>query len=249
MHRIALIDDDAELCSMLEEYFQNEGFLVRSHNDGASGLQAALSEDWDLLILDVCLPDWNGFELLGQLRTASNVPVLMLTGRGEVVDKVVGLEIGADDYLSKPFEPRELLARVRALIRRNRKHNPPVDLRTITAGDLVLNIGTRRVYVKGKEVRLTNAEFTILQMLLTAEGRLVSREDISRTALNRDLAPFDRSIDVHISNLRRKLGTPPWGGDRISTIRGTGYLYTAFEASKEEAEQAPRDPGSHEKEK
>ncbi|TVM15943.1 DNA-binding response regulator [Oceanidesulfovibrio indonesiensis] len=235
MHRIVLIDDDAELCFMLEEYFRGEGFLVHSYYDGASGLEAVLSEEWDLLILDVCLPDRNGFELLGQLRMESNLPVLMLTGRSDVVDKVVGLEIGADDYLAKPFEPRELLARVRALTRRSRRRSASsAEIKTVMAGDIVLNTGTRRVYVNGTEVRLTNAEFIILQMLLSAQGNLVSREDISRIALNRELAPFDRSIDVHISNLRRKLGSPPWGGARIATIRGAGYLYTAFEPSDDE---------------
>lgn len=216
---------------MLQEYFQGEGLLVHSCYDGTGGLEAARSQEWDLVILDVCLPDLNGFELLAELRTQSDVPVLMLTGRGEVVDKVVGLEIGADDYLAKPFEPRELLARVRAIIRRHRKAGAPPspDSRTLTAADLVLHAGSRLVYVNGKQVPLTNVEFTILQMLLTAEGNLVSREDISLHALNRELAPFDRSIDVHISNLRRKLGSAPWGGGRITTIRGAGYLYTAFE--------------------
>lgn len=246
MHRIALIDDDTELCSMLQEYLQGEGLLVHPCHDGAGGLQTALSQEWDLVILDVCLPDWNGFELLAELRTRSDVPVLMLTGRGEVVDRVVGLEIGADDYLAKPFEPRELLARVRAIVRRHRKAGAQAapDSRTLTAADLVLHAGSRLVYVSGKQVPLTNVEFTILHMLLDAEGNLVNREDISLHALNRELAPFDRSIDVHISNLRRKLGSPPWGGSRITTIRGAGYLYTAFKPDDDSGRDDKDDDGN-----
>lgn len=236
MNRILIIDDDRELCSMLEEYFLGEGLKANSCHDAGSGLKLLQTEDWDLLLLDVCLPDRSGFELLSELRSTSNVPVLMLTGRSDTVDRVVGLEMGADDYLAKPFEPRELLARIRALIRRSRLSQAltPHDNKTLVAGDLSLCTGTRKVHIKGEPVQLTNAEFTILQMLLEAEGNLVSREDISTTALNRELAPFDRSIDVHISNLRRKLGPAAEGGSRISTIRGAGYIYTALEASKEQ---------------
>ncbi len=229
MYRILLIDDDREMCSMLTEYCLGEGMRVHARHEGQDGLDTALSEDWDLLLLDVCLPDKSGFELLAELRATSTLPILMLTGRGDVVDKVVGLEMGADDYLAKPFEPRELLARARALIRRNRLNQVlgRQESRTLIAGDLSLCTGTRTVSRQGQPLQLTGVEFNILQMLLEADGNLVSREDISTKVLNRTLAPFDRSIDVHISNLRRKLGPETDGCSRITTIRGAGYMYTA----------------------
>ncbi len=236
MHTITIIDDDKDLCAMLEEYFLAEGMRTLSCHDADSGLESVATRECDLVILDVCLPDRSGFEVLAELRISSSIPVLMLTGKGETVDKVVGLEMGADDYLAKPFEPRELLARVRSLIRRSRLAQP-IDSeknKNFEALDLKLCTGTRQVHVKGEPVQLTSVEFTILQMLLEAEGKIVTREDISITALNRKLAPFDRSIDVHISNLRRKLGFSPNGGNRITTIRGAGYIYTALDPSKEE---------------
>lgn len=236
MKSIVLIDDDKELCSMLSEYLLAEGVEVNSCYDGDSGLEAALSGHCDLVILDVCLPGASGFEILARLRAASSVPVLMLTGRSSTLDRVVGLEMGADDYLPKPFEPRELLARIRAVIRRADAASTPQvhDKKTYTAGDLVLCTATRSVQVGGAPVSLTGAEFTILQMLLEAQGGLVSREDISEKALNRELAPFDRSIDVHISNLRRKLGRSQEGGNRITTVRGAGYIYTDLKPSHED---------------
>lgn len=232
MLKIALIDEDRELCSTLEEYFCDEGFQVASFPDGAGGFETALAERWDLIILDVCLSDGSGFDLLSELRDASSVPVLILTGRSDAADIVVGLEMGADDYLIKPFNFQELLARIRALIRRSNLSvsASSTDNKTLIARDLSVCTGTRRAEVGGRPVRLTSAEFTILQMLLEAEGGLVNREDISRIALNRELSPFDRSIDVHISNLRRKLGPAAGGGGRITTVRGAGYIYTDLDS-------------------
>ncbi|GAB7079425.1 response regulator transcription factor [Megalodesulfovibrio paquesii] len=227
MYGILLIDDDTELCAMVEEYFHGEGMSATSRHTGEEGMQAIRDETWDLILLDVGLPDKSGFELLAELRHITATPLLMLTGRGDTVDKVVGLEMGADDYMAKPFNPRELLARARALIRRSRmRQNLPAQTESDhVVGDVTLSTRARTVQVSGHPVQLTNVEFHILELLLESAGNLVSRERISSYALNRELSPFDRSIDVHISNLRRKLGPSSRMETRIATIRGAGYIY------------------------
>lgn len=189
-------------------------------------------ESYDLVVLDVMLPGINGLDVLRNLRRGSNVPVLMLTARGEDVDRIVGLELGADDYLPKPFNPRELLARMRAVMRRAPFSGGQVDTEQpalpgpLVVADVVLDPGTRTVSRAGELVELTTVEFSLLEVLMRSAGRVVSRDDLVRLVLSRAFDPYDRSIDVHVSNIRRKLGQAVGAGQRIKAIRGVGYLYT-----------------------
>ncbi len=226
---ILVVDDDVELCELLTEYLGAEGFSVESVHDGRVGLTRASSGAHALIVLDVMLPGQNGFELLRRLRESSQVPVVMLTARGQDVDRIVGLEMGADDYLAKPFNPRELVARIRAIQRRlEREVRAAREPREVLAvGDLELDVGSRTVLRGGEEVALTSAELTLLEVLLRAAGTVVTREDLSERVLERRFSPYDRSIDVHVSNLRKKLGPTPNGRERIKTVRGHGYLYAA----------------------
>lgn len=227
LEKILIIDDDAELCEMLSEYLRKEGFEVESVQHGTRGLERARTGNYDLLVLDVMLPGMNGFDLLRELRTASEVPVLLLTARGDELDRIVGLEIGADDYLPKPFNARELLARIRAIGRRNAR-TAASPKHPVSVGDVELDPGTRTITLNGKVLDVTTVEFNLLEMLLRAAGNVVSRDDIASTVLGRELSPFDRSIDVHISKLRKKLGNLPNGRERIKTIRNTGYMYVSM---------------------
>ncbi len=220
MH-ILLVDDDAELATLLSEFLRREGFTVESAHDGNRGLEKALMPGIDLVVLDVMLPGIDGFEILKRLRQKSKVPVLMLTARGEDVDRIVGLELGADDYLSKPFNPKELAARIRAILRRYEPRAPVLSSRIETNG-IVLDPGTRDVTVAGKRVELTTFEFDILEMLMRSAGRVLSRDALMENFYNRKATPFDRSIDMHISHLRKKLVN---GDDLIKTIRGVGYQF------------------------
>ncbi len=215
-----MIDDDVELCALLEEFLKREGFSVHFEHDGRLGLERALRKEDDLVILDVMLPGLDGFGLLRRLREQSRVPVLMLTARGEDVDRIVGLELGADDYLPKPFNPRELTARIRAILRRI-DAKPSVSGR-IEVNGVALNPGTREVHSSGQPVEVTTLEFDILEMLLRSAGRVVSRDTLMESMYNRKATPFDRSIDMHVSHLRKKLER-----DRtlIKTIRGVGYQF------------------------
>ena len=219
--RILLVDDDVELCSLLEELLKREGFLIEKEHDGVSGLERARSTAFDLIVLDVMLPRLDGFEVLRQLRKSSLVPVLMLTARGEDVDRIIGLELGADDYLPKPFNPRELTARIRAILRRI-EARPKGDSRRIEINGVALDPGSREVWKDGRKVEMTTLEFDILEMLMRSAGRAVSRDDLMESLYNRKATPFDRSIDMHISHLRKKLET-----DRtlFKTIRGSGYQF------------------------
>ncbi|WP_437585443.1 response regulator transcription factor [Sorangium sp. So ce1000] len=228
--QILVIDDDAELCELLAELLGQEGYAVESARDAISGLARAQEGPFTLVVLDVMLPGLNGFEVLTRLRQTSRVPVLMLTARGEDVDRIVGLEMGADDYLPKPFNPRELVARVRAL---HRRASPPGAAAgpgateaqgALTVDDLEVLPAARRVRVRGEEVRLTTAEYDLLEVLARQAGTVVSREDLARRVLGRRLAAYDRGIDMHVSNLRRKLGPGPGGGERIKTVRNAGYI-------------------------
>ncbi|WP_437943000.1 response regulator transcription factor [Sorangium sp. So ce281] len=231
--QILVIDDDAELCELLAELLGQEGYAVESARDAISGLARAQEErerPFTLVVLDVMLPGLNGFEVLTRLRQSSRVPVLMLTARGEDVDRIVGLEMGADDYLPKPFNPRELVARVRALHRRASHAGAAAGASAAEAqgalavDDLEVLPAARRVRVRGEEVRLTTAEFDLLEVLARQAGTVVSREDLARRVLGRRLAAYDRGIDMHVSNLRRKLGPGPGGGERIKTVRNAGYI-------------------------
>lgn len=220
--RILIVDDDVELCSLLKEYFETEGFRVRLAHDGQAGLDEARKPGLDLIVLDVMMPQMDGMEVLKELREESRLPVIMLTARGEDLDRILGLELGADDYLPKPCNPRELLARIRAVLRRasaTAGHNE------VEVDDLQMNIGSRQLSKAGKQVDLTSTEFSILQALLQHQGEVVSKRDLYIHALGREPVPHDRSIDMHVSNLRKKLGPSPRGDSRIETIRGIGYQY------------------------
>jgi two-component system response regulator CpxR len=219
--RILVIDDDTELCSLLTEFLRNENYQVSCSHDGKRGLEEALSSNPDLVVLDVMLPTFDGFEVLRRLRPQSRVPVLMLTARGEDVDRIVGLELGADDYLPKPFNPRELAARIRAILRRMEPRPQSTDGRLEVAG-VTLDPGSREVWRDGKRVDLTTFEFDILEMLMRAAGRVLSRDALMENLYQRKATPFDRSIDMHISHLRKKLEA---GDDLIKTIRGVGYQF------------------------
>ena len=225
MDRILVIDDDVELCSLVTEYLKPEGFQVEAVHDGKTGLNRALSGDHLLVVLDVMLPGLNGFDVLRRVRDGSRVPVLLLTARGEDVDRIVGLEIGADDYLPKPFNPRELVARIRAILRRT--HSAAGEALVpdiIKVGDVELDPARRSVHHHGKPVELTSVEFGLLQVLLREAGRVVTREALVDEVLGRKFSPFDRSIDMHVSKVRKKLGDTD-AEDHIKTVRGAGYIF------------------------
>lgn len=222
---ILVIDDDVELCELLTEYLGAEGFAVEAVHDGRAGLERAGAGEHSLVVLDVMLPGHNGFEVLRRLRESSQVPVVMLTARGQDVDRIVGLEMGADDYLAKPFNPRELVARIRAIQRRLERADDGSRAEVLAVGDVSLHVAARAVMRGGEEIALTSAEITLLEVLLRAAGSVVSREDLSHRVLGRRFSPYDRSIDVHVSNLRKKLGPSASGRERIKTVRGHGYLY------------------------
>ncbi|MGQ9896665.1 MAG: response regulator transcription factor [Acidobacteriota bacterium] len=222
MERLLIIDDDIELCELIVEYLSAEGFAVEVVHDGESGVKRATSEPFALIILDVMLPRLDGFETLKRIRAVSHVPTLMLTARGDDVDRIVGLEIGADDYLPKPFNPRELLARIRAILRRTK---PELLAEKLVVGDIELDFGSRSVRRQGQMVATTSVEFDLLAVLLQHAGQIVSRDDLSLGALGRSFHPLDRSVDMHVSNLRKKLGPHVDGSERIKSVRGIGYLY------------------------
>jgi two-component system response regulator CpxR len=226
MSRVLIIDDDQGLVSLLQRFLQNEGFQVHAVFDHRSGLDAALSGEYDVVILDVMLPGGSGFELLKSLRVHSRVPVILLTARGEAVDRILGLEIGADDYGPKPFDPRELVARIRAVLRRSEKiHSDGSGDESLNVGDIALSLGSRTALCNGVAVELTGAEFNMLEILLRRAGAVVTREELAQAALGRPLSAFDRSVDVHVSRLRKKLGCVPGGEERIRPVRGIGYFY------------------------
>lgn len=223
MDDVLLIDDDIELCAMLKDYMGRYGFRVHSVHRGDEGLKTARSKEWALILLDVMLPGLDGFEVLKQVRASSDVSVLLLTARGEDVDRIVGLEIGADDYLPKPFNPRELLARMRAILRRRSGTGGKVEPVLLRVDDLELDTAARTVTQSGKRIELTSVEFALLEALMRFPGQAVSREQLSESVLGRKFDPFDRSLDMHVSRLRRKLGTNGAGDELVKTIRGAGY--------------------------
>ena len=226
--KILVIDDDAELCELVSEYLESEGFEIDTEGSGDHGADRALESDYDLIILDVMLPGINGFEALRRIRSQSNVPVLMLTARGDDVDRIVGLEIGADDYLPKPFNPRELVARIHAILRRSSAHanaDAAALNEKVAIGDIQLNTGSRTVARDNNPIHLTAMEFDVLEVLLRNAGRVVERENLVEQVLDRKYSPYDRSIDVHVSNLRKKLGHEVDGMERIKSVRQIGYLY------------------------
>ena len=223
MNKLLIIDDDVELCAVLSERLREDGFELDAAHDGKTGLEFAGSGSYALVILDVMLPRLGGMDLLRQLRSHSSVPVLMLTARGEDIDRIIGLETGADDYLAKPFNPRELVARIKAILRRLDDRRAGTS--RLCAGDIVVDIEVREASINGRVLHLTTIEFSLLESLVRNSGRTLSREYLTDVAMGRELGLFDRSIDVHISNLRRKLGEHR-GVEYIKTIRGSGYLLT-----------------------
>jgi len=223
MAHILLIDDDTELTSLLKEVLSYEGFEVSEANDGEAGLQA-VSEQTDLILLDVMMPKMNGMETLKKLRENWQTPVLMLTAKGEEIDRVIGLELGADDYLPKPFSDRELLARIRAILRRTNPHQPAKTSDVIECQDLQLYPGKQEAYCQGELLDLTSTEFALLAHFVQNPGETLTKESLSLDVLGKHLAAFDRAIDMHVSNLRKKLPERSDGKPRIKTLRGRGYL-------------------------
>jgi DNA-binding response OmpR family regulator len=229
-----MIDDDVELCSMLEDYLVRHGFAVTKEHNGELGLHRALTGEFSIVLLDVMLPGLDGFEVLRRLRTSSQVSVLLLTARGEDIDRIVGLEMGADDYLPKPFNPRELLARIRAILRRSAadraaKAAAKTGIRSgpaikhLQVAGIELDSGARTASCNGVELDLTNVEFELLGALMEAPGQILTREHLTECVLDRRFNPFDRSLDMHVSRLRRKLDDAANLGDQIKTIRSVGY--------------------------
>jgi len=224
---LLIVDDDLDLCDVLARYLEAEDFRVSSAHTGSEGAKAGIEGSYELIVLDVMLPDKKGFDVLREIRQRARTPVLMLTAKGDEFDRVLGLELGADDYLTKPFSPRELVARISAILRRSGWQSDNNGLRPprIKSGDLELDLAARVVTKAGQPLNLTSAEFDLLHMFFEAPGRVLTRDILVERVLGRKFAAFDRSIDFHITNLRRKLGTQPNGTERIRSVRGTGYLY------------------------
>jgi DNA-binding response OmpR family regulator len=229
MNSLLIVDDDVELCTLLIERLAEDGFDLSAVHNGIDGLELASNGSYSLVILDVMLPRMGGMDVLKQLRARSSVPVLMLTARGDDIDRIIGLEVGADDYLPKPFNPRELVARIKAILRRIDERR--TGLEKFTAGDILIDTSLREAYVGDRSLPLTTIEFDLLEVLVRNPGRALSREYLTGVALGRKLGAFDRTIDVHISNLRRKLDEHR-GIQRIKTIRGSGYLLAPRKATE-----------------
>lgn len=232
MAKLLIADDDVELCALLQSYLGAEGFDVHTVHDGQDALERATAEAFDLVILDVMMPGKDGFAVLRQLRRRQLTPVLMLTARGEDADSITGLELGADDYLAKPCNPQVLVARIRAILRRAEPgpafasaSADAAPAAQLAVGDLGLNRQRRELHKDGTPLALTSTEFSVIEVLLREAGQVVSKEQLSREALGRELGRYDRALDMHISNLRHKLGPLADGGERILTVRGSGYQY------------------------
>ena len=232
MKNILIIDDDKELCDLLTDYLGPEGFAIETAHNGEQGVKQAIETKYDLVILDVMLPGINGFDVLRKIRECSSVPIIMLTARGDDVDRIVGLELGADDYLPKPFNPRELVARMHAIQRRTESLNESSDSAQtnmesakLVIDDLELNPSFQSLKCNGQKVELTAVQFALLHQLLLNVGKVVSRDDLAEKVLGRKLEMFDRSIDVHISSIRKKLDIQVGKKERIKSVRGVGYQY------------------------
>jgi two-component system, OmpR family, response regulator CpxR len=229
INKILIIEHDVDLGRMLRESLEPQGFPVELADDGEHGLASALTDEHRFVVLDTALPGLSGLDVLKRLRVASHIPVLLLTAQGDDIDRIVGLEVGADDCLPKPFNPKELVARVRAILRRV---EPPRNISQTSApermivADVELDVGTRTVWQAGRKLELTSVEFELLRAFLCEAGRVVSREELVKRVLGRIFSPYDRSIDMHVSKLRRKLGGQDGDSGRIKTVRGAGYIYS-----------------------
>ncbi|MFT4562363.1 MAG: DNA-binding response OmpR family regulator [Gammaproteobacteria bacterium] len=224
---LLLVDDDTDFCDLLCTYLNDEDFSAAAVHDGHTAIEHLRKTAPDIVILDVMMPVMNGLDVLRELRTFSSVPVVMLTARGDDIDRIVGLELGADDYVAKPCNPREIVARARAILRRTRQSvdsDNHADA-SLLVDDVEMRGDERTVLQNGQPLELTSTEFDVLDVLIRHAGKVVEKAQVSQAALNRKLGRYDRSIDMHISRLRRKLGVLPGGGERIKTVRGTGYLY------------------------
>ncbi len=230
MKRLLMIDDDEKLVGLMREYLETQGYQVTAVHDGAEGVEAALSTNPELVILDLMLPGMDGLEVCRRVRQSSRVPILMLTARGDETDRIVGLEMGADDYLPKPFNPRELLARIRAVLRRAEGHDVGGVPSILEAGPLTVDIGSRTVTVRGEPTDLTTTEFDILHALVANAGRVLSREQLLQTVHGPGWAAYDRSIDVHISRIRQKIGDDTKRPALLKTVRGVGYQLARTES-------------------
>lgn len=221
---VLIIDDDRELCALLSDFLSLEGFDTQAIHDGAEAVTHCREHEHDAIVLDIMLPGLQGLDVLRQIRQFSNTPILMLTARGEDTDRILGLELGADDYLPKPCNPRELAARIRAILRRGNRMSDEASTPALQAGKTTMNTADRSAVYDGADLQLTSTEFNVLQVLVTNAGTVVSKELLSEKALGRALSAYDRSIDVHISKIRRKLAA--LGGDNlIVSVRGSGYQY------------------------
>jgi two-component system, OmpR family, response regulator CpxR len=228
--RVLVVDDDVEFTRLVAEFLQAEAsFEVAARHDGAAGVEAARGSEHDIIVLDVGLPRMNGFDALRAIRRDVATPVIMLTARGDDIDRILGLESGADDYISKPCNLRELAARIRAVLRRSsRAAESGASAPGITVEDLRIEPGSQSVYIGGELIAVTATEFLVLEALVTLAGEVVPKDSIARQALGRRILPYDRSVDVHIGNLRKKLGPLRDGRQRIKTVRGRGYLYVTL---------------------
>jgi DNA-binding response OmpR family regulator len=230
MDRVLLVDDDVQLCKLLAERLASEGFVMETVHDGSRGLERAVSMEYALVVLDLMLPGIGGLDVLRRLRKVSPVPVLILTARGEDSDRILGLEMGADDYVPKPFNPRELIARIRAILRRTARVEASAG--PLVAGDLRIDPAVREVWLEDAPLNLTSVEFTLLEVFMREPGRILSRDQLTEAVLGRKLGPFDRVIDVHVSNLRKKLGVVQ-DRQRIKAVRGSGYLFVSRPNTKD----------------
>ncbi|ADZ91765.1 response regulator transcription factor [Marinomonas mediterranea] len=225
MVKLLLADDDARLSELVKEYFDGEGYEVTHAWNGREALDCMAMEMPDIVILDVMMPELDGFDTLKHIRAKSSVPVIMLTAKGDDIDRILGLEMGADDYLSKPFNPRELLARIKAILRRATQEKDDDPMTDIDMSGVLLRRKDRTVHVTGELVELTTSEYTLLECLLMVPGQVLTKQELSEKALGRKLTMYDRSLDMHISNLRKKIGNLESGEPRIKTVRGVGYIF------------------------
>lgn len=224
MNRVLLIDDDLEFSGLLAEYLSEEGFQVETSDDGEIALSKVADGALDIVVLDVMMPRMNGIDVLRHIRNKSDIPVVMLTARGDEADRITGLDLGADDYVPKPCSPGELVARIRAILRRSVKIKSAKVTPKVASGDLVLNPSNRQATLSGVALTLTGTEYNLLELLVRNGGQVVSKQDISQTVFGRPLTPFDRRIDVHLSSVRHKLGMRKDGQTWIQSVRGQGYI-------------------------